>query len=126
MAMQETMPAAGSIAASGAGPKAEGREAAGGGCLFHPVVDFICLGGGSLILFALLGGMVADVRDRRQVLIWTSVAATLFAATLAILTLTGRISVVAIYLLTAAGAAATAFVEPAHIGRSIPGFLIWY
>ena len=54
MAMQETMPVAGPIAASGAGPKAEGCDAAGGGCLFHPVVDFFCLGGGSLILFALL------------------------------------------------------------------------
>jgi len=67
-----------------------------------------------VILFALVGGMVADVRDRRQVLIWTSVAAALFAAILASLTLTGRISVGSIYLLTAAGAAATAFVEPAQ------------
>lgn len=48
MAMQETVPGLGS------GASAARREAGTAGCLFHPVVDFLCLGGGSLIVFALL------------------------------------------------------------------------
>ncbi|NIA71019.1 hypothetical protein HBA54_20680 [Pelagibius litoralis] len=49
MAMQETM----LVARASAAP-AEIRQDEGRGCLFHPIVDFLCLGGGSLILFALL------------------------------------------------------------------------
>lgn len=67
-----------------------------------------------VILFALLGGMVADVCDRRRVIIWTQSAAALFAATLAIITFTGNDSIAVIYLLTAAGAAAVAFEQPAQ------------
>ena len=67
-----------------------------------------------IILFALLGGMLADTRDRRQLMMWTQGTAALFAAVLAIITLTGNESVVAIYLLTAAGAAAMAFDNPAR------------
>ena len=67
-----------------------------------------------IVLFALLGGMLADTRDRRRLLIWTQGTAALIAATLALLSLTGRASVAAIYLLTAAGAAASAFDVPAR------------
>ncbi|MFQ5343809.1 MAG: MFS transporter [Anaerolineae bacterium] len=67
-----------------------------------------------IILFALLGGMLADTRDRRQLLIWTQSAAALFAAILSAITLTGHASIPAIYLLTAAGAAAFAFDNPAR------------
>ncbi len=67
-----------------------------------------------IILFALLGGIVADVRNRRQVIIWTQSTAALFAAMLAIITLTGYDNIVLIYLLTAAGAAVAAFEQPAQ------------
>ncbi len=67
-----------------------------------------------IIVFALLGGMLADTRDRRQLMMWTQGAAALFAALLAIITLTGNESVGAIYFLTAAGAAAMAFDNPAR------------
>ncbi len=67
-----------------------------------------------IIAFALLGGMLADTRDRRRLLIWTQSAAALFASALAAITLTGNVSVGAIYLLTAAGAAAAAFDGPAR------------
>ena len=67
-----------------------------------------------IVLFALLGGMLADTRDRRQLLIWTQSAAALFAAILSAITLTGHASIPAIYLLTAAGAAAFAFDNPAR------------
>ena len=67
-----------------------------------------------IIIFALLGGILADTRDRRQLLIWVQSAAALFSAILAALTLTGRATILLIYLLTAAGAAAAAFDEPAR------------
>lgn len=67
-----------------------------------------------IVLFALMGGMVADTRDRRRVLLWTQSSAALFAALLAIITLTDNVSVAAIYLLSAAGAAAAAFDNPAR------------
>lgn len=46
-----------------------------------------------IVLFALLGGLLADTVDRRKVLIWAQVAAMFFAAALAILTLNGRITI---------------------------------
>lgn len=67
-----------------------------------------------IVVFALLGGMLADTRDRRRLLIWTQSAAALFAAILAAITLTDNVTVPAIYLLTAAGAAAAAFDNPAR------------
>jgi MFS family permease len=67
-----------------------------------------------IIIFGLLGGMMADTYDRRKLIIWTQVASAVFAAILAIITLTGNVTVGAIYLLTAAGAAATAFDNPAR------------
>ena len=67
-----------------------------------------------LIIFALIGGMLADTMDRRRLLIWTQSAAALFAAILAGLTLTGQDNVAAIYVLTALGGAVTAFDSPAR------------
>jgi MFS family permease len=67
-----------------------------------------------IIIFALLGGILADTRDRRKLLIWVQTAAALFSGTLAILTYADLITVPLIYLLSAAGAAAAAFDEPAR------------
>jgi MFS family permease len=67
-----------------------------------------------IICFALLGGVLADALDRRKLMIWTQSAAALFSAGLAILTLTGYESVMVVYLLTAATAAAMAFDNPAR------------
>lgn len=67
-----------------------------------------------IILFALLGGILADTRDRRRLLIGVQAAAAVFSAILAALTLTDRISIPIIYLLTAAGSAVFAFEEPAR------------
>ncbi len=67
-----------------------------------------------IIVFALLGGMVADMRERRQILLWTSSASALFAAILSIITLTGNDSLVALYAMTAVGSAAAAFDSPAR------------
>jgi MFS family permease len=67
-----------------------------------------------IIIFALLGGIMADTRDRRAIMLVTQSAAALFAAVLAALTFAGRDSLAAIYLLTAAGAAAAAFDNPAR------------
>jgi len=67
-----------------------------------------------IIVFGLLGGMMADAYDRRKLIIASQLAAAAFAAILAIITLTGNATVAAIYLLTAAGAAATAFDNPAR------------
>lgn len=67
-----------------------------------------------IVLFALLGGMLADAYDRRRLMMWTQSAALGFALILAALTLTDRVTVLAIYLLTAAGAATAAFDNPAR------------
>ena len=67
-----------------------------------------------IAIFALLGGVLADTRDRRTLLIWVQTAAAIFSATLAILTFTNLITVPLIYLLSAVGAAAAAFDEPAR------------
>ncbi len=67
-----------------------------------------------IIVFGLLGGMMADTYDRRKLIVATQLASAVFAALLAVITLTGNASVAAIYLLTAAGAAATAFDNPAR------------
>ena len=67
-----------------------------------------------IILFALLGGILADTRDRRHLLIGVQSAAAIFSTILAVLTLTDHITVPLIYLLTAAGAAVAAFEEPAR------------
>lgn len=67
-----------------------------------------------IVLFALLGGVLADALDRRRVMIWTRVISALMAAVLTWLTLSDQIDVSTIYLLTALGAAATALDSPAR------------
>lgn len=67
-----------------------------------------------IVMFALIGGMIADTRNRRVVLLWTQSAAALLAAVLGILTLAGRDNIIAIYLLTSAISAAGAFDSPAR------------
>lgn len=67
-----------------------------------------------IIFFALVGGVLADTRDRRKLMLWTQSAAALLAATLALLTLTDSVTLPAIYLLTAAGSAVSAFDNPAR------------
>ncbi|MCY3572972.1 MAG: MFS transporter [Chloroflexi bacterium] len=67
-----------------------------------------------IVLFALLGGVLADALDRRQVMLWTRVISAVMAGVLTALTLSGQIDVNSIYLLTALGAAATALDSPAR------------
>ena len=67
-----------------------------------------------IVLFALIGGMLADALDRRTLMVWTRVASAIIAGILTTLTLVGQIDVNMIYLLSALGAAATAFDSPAR------------
>ena len=66
-----------------------------------------------IFLFALVGGTLADTRNRRTLLIWTNSAAACIALLLAMFSFTGHVSVGALYLLTAATAATAAFSGPA-------------
>lgn len=67
-----------------------------------------------IVLFALLGGVLADALDRRKLMIWTRAIAAVLAFILAALTFFDQITVSMIYLLTALGAAAQAFDSPAR------------
>jgi MFS family permease len=67
-----------------------------------------------IIVFSLVGGAVADVLNRRNLLYLTQGTMTLVAAALAWLTLTGHIDLWHIYLLTAIQAMAIAFDTPAR------------
>ncbi len=67
-----------------------------------------------IIVFSLIGGVLADAHDRRRVLIFTQIAMMTFAATLGLLTVTGLISAPLIYLLAALTASAGAFDSPAR------------
>jgi MFS family permease len=67
-----------------------------------------------IVLFALLGGLVADSRDRRMIYMTARSVSLLLASLLTILTLTGHITLLAVYLLTAAAAAVNAFANPAR------------
>jgi MFS family permease len=67
-----------------------------------------------ILLLSLLGGLVADTLDRRTLIIGAQIAAAAVSALLAALTLTGRVTLAALYLLTALGVAVTAFDEPAQ------------
>lgn len=66
-----------------------------------------------IITFALLGGLMADARDRRKLLIWTQSILAVLSAGLAALTLSGQTTVLTIYAVAAISAAVTAFDEPA-------------
>ena len=67
-----------------------------------------------VIIFSMLGGMVADAQDRRTVMLFTQTALAILAGILAAITLSGNEAVLAIYVLTAAMSAATAFDNPAR------------
>lgn len=67
-----------------------------------------------VVLFGIVGGILADTRNRRRLLIVTQLLAVGLAATLAILSFTGGISVLAIYLLVAGLTALTAIEIPAR------------
>mgnify|MGYP001237757282 CR=1 FL=1 len=67
-----------------------------------------------ILLFSLVGGAMADTHDRRRLMLTTQSTLALVAITLGVLALTGHTSVAAIYLLTALGAAATAFDSPSR------------
>jgi len=67
-----------------------------------------------IVLFALVGGMLADTRNRRTLLFYAEIAAALMAGTLGVLTLLGRESVPLIYLFTAALSAVAAFENPSR------------
>ena len=74
-------------------------------------------------LFSLWGGVVADRRDRRRVMLAAQSGMALVALALAALTLSGRETLGALYLLNALGAAAGAFDNPSRqalIPRLVP------
>jgi MFS family permease len=76
-----------------------------------------------IVVFGLLGGMIADTYDRRRVMMVTQSALALFAALLAAITLSGQASVGLIYLFSAGTAAAAAFNNPAQqslVPRLVP------
>ncbi len=67
-----------------------------------------------IIVFSLIGGAVADARDRRKVMLVTQSAMAIFAAILGLLTDRGLQAVWPIYLLNALAASAAAFDSPAR------------
>lgn len=66
-----------------------------------------------IMIFALIGGTLADVVNRRKLLLITNTAAAIWAALLALVSFLHRDTVWMVYLLTSAGAATTAFSGPA-------------
>ena len=67
-----------------------------------------------IILFALFGGMLADTRNRRTLLLFTEGFDVVIAAILAYLTLTGQATVLHIYIITAMLAAMNALEGPSR------------
>src|SRR4030042_2377645 len=67
-----------------------------------------------VIVFSLVGGAVADALNRRRILFITQTGRALVALALGYLSLTGRIDLWQIYMLTAMQAAAMAFDGPAR------------
>ena len=67
-----------------------------------------------IVVFSLISGVVADAWDRRRLMLFTQVAATVVAAALGVLAFLGVASVVPIYVLAALGAAVGAFDLPAR------------
>jgi MFS family permease len=76
-----------------------------------------------IVAFSLWGGVVADRRDRRAVMIAAQSVMTAASLALALLTFLGRDALVAIYALSALTAAASAFDNPARqalVPRLVP------
>lgn len=67
-----------------------------------------------IIILSLFGGVVADSRNRRPLMLATQSALTLMAAGLAYVTLSGRATLPLVYVFAALTAAATAFDAPAR------------
>ena len=67
-----------------------------------------------IIVFSLIGGVVADASDRRKLMIVTQTAMAVFAALLGIITDAGMRTVWPIYVLNALAASAWAFDNPAR------------
>lgn len=67
-----------------------------------------------IILFSLLGGAVADMQDRRKLLLITQTNLAMVAFLLSALAFTHHTTIWSIYALTAVGAAAIAFDNPAR------------
>lgn len=67
-----------------------------------------------VIVFSLIGGAIADVANRRRVMLITQSAMALLAALLALLTARGHVALWHIYLLTAMHAVAVSFDLPAR------------
>jgi MFS family permease len=67
-----------------------------------------------IILFALFGGMLADTRNRRSLLLFTEGVDVIIASILAILTFTGKTTVLHIYLITGLLAAMNALEGPSR------------
>jgi len=76
-----------------------------------------------IVILSLVGGLVADRRDRRRVLIVTQSVMALVALALGVVTLLGRDTVGLVYLLTACTSAAGAFDNPSRqslVPRLVP------
>lgn len=67
-----------------------------------------------IVMFALIGGILADAFDRRTLMLWTRIFAALLAGVLTFMTVSGAITVQTIFLLTALGTVAIAFDQPAR------------
>ena len=67
-----------------------------------------------IIVFALLGGLLADRFDRRKLILVCNIGSVAIAGALAAVTLTGHVTLLTLYALTAAGIAIEAFDGPAQ------------
>jgi MFS family permease len=67
-----------------------------------------------VILFGMVGGVLADIHDRRRLILSSQAAAALFAGALAAVTLSGGVAIWLLYALTAAISATGAFETPAQ------------
>jgi MFS family permease len=67
-----------------------------------------------IVILALMGGVIADSKDRRAVMLVTQSVLALIALTLAITTLSNYVNILLIYLLSAVTAGTTAFDNPAR------------
>jgi MFS family permease len=72
-----------------------------------------------IVIFSMISGVVADAWDRRKLMLFTQIAATLVASVLAILSFRGLTQVWPLYALAAIGSAVGAFDLPAR-GALVP------
>ena len=72
-----------------------------------------------IMVFSMISGVVADAWDRRKLMLFTQIAATVVATALAVLTFRGLTKVWPLYMLAALGSAVGAFDLPAR-GALVP------